>query len=278
MAFKTVFTLTHPDLGDGDLNMATALCEETEAHLSVLVVAIAAPPPVSEFAAPVTNAWLEERQADLEKLRRRVAAISARLSSGPVSSDLSSEYPEMARADDVIGRRARYADITVLCRDVLSRDALKSKAIEGALFHSGKPLLLVPGGSLPTLKPKRVAVAWDAGLEASKAVSQSLSLLIAADEVRLVLVDPVAGEDRHGAEPGADAAAYLARHGVKVTIDRIPSQGRTVSSAICQYSIDASADLLVMGAYGHSRLRERVFGGVTKSMLDKPPLPILLAR
>jgi nucleotide-binding universal stress UspA family protein len=81
-----------------------------------------------------------------------------------------------------------------------------------------------------------------------------------------------------GAEPGADAAAYLVRHGAKVTIDRLPSSNHSVAEMLRQHAVDSSSELLVMGAYGHSRLRERIFGGVTKSMLEDPRLPILMAR
>ena len=278
MAFKTLLAVTGPDLGDGDLKLAIALCEEIEAHLAVLVVALAAPPPIGEYAAVVSDAWLQERQADMDMLQKRTAVVAALLASSPVSSDVSSEYPEEAGADDVIGRRARYADVTLLGPELLSRGILKSKAIEGALFSSRKPLLLVPEGSAPTLKPKRIMVAWDSRIEASNAVARSLDLLSAADNVHLVLVDPLEGETGQGAEPGADLATYLARFGVKVTVDRVPSQGRTVAATLRQHAIDISADLLVMGAYGHSRLRERIFGGVTRSMIDEPPLPILMAR
>ena len=161
---------------------------------------------------------------------------------------------------------------------MLAREMLKDKVVEGALFSSGKPLLLVPEGSRPTLKPKRVMIAWDSRLEASRAVRESLELLDGAEEVRIVLIDPTEGESGHGAEPGADVATYLARHGAKVTVDRLPSQGKTVASALRQHAVDTAAELLVIGAYGHSRLRERIFGGVTKSMLESATLPILMAR
>ncbi|TIQ06062.1 MAG: universal stress protein, partial [Mesorhizobium sp.] len=181
-------------------------------------------------------------------------------------------------ADDTIGRRARYADITVIGPELLANETLKSKAIEGALFSSGKPLLLIPEGSRPTLKPKRVLIAWDARLESSRAVRESLNMLPGAEEVRLVIVDPVEDQYRHGAEPGADAAAYLARHGVNVTVDRLPSSNHSVADVLRRHAVDIAADLMVMGAYGHSRLRERIFGGVTISMLEDPSMPILMAR
>lgn len=278
MPFKTILAVVGPSFGDGDLKLATTLCEEANAHLAVLVLGLAAAPPIGEYAAVVSDAWLEERQADLETLRRRTAEIAALIESSPVSSDVLSEYVEEAWADDFVGRRARYTDLTVLGPELLSQDTLKRKVIEGALFSSGKPILLVPQGRVATVKPKRILVAWDSRVEASNAVAQSLHLLRAAEEVHLALVDPLEGEDRQGAEPGADAATYLARHGVKVTVDRLPSQGRTVAAALRGHATDISADLLVMGAYGHSRLRQRIFGGVTRSMIEEPSLPVLMTR
>lgn len=278
MAFRTILTITGPELGNGDLSLAAGLCKEVGAHLSVLVMAIAAPPPVGEYAAMVSDVWLEQRREDLEELTRRTDSVSSFLAADPLPSDVSSDYQEMAWADDVIGRRGRYADLTVVGPELLSGETLKDKILEGALFSSGKPVLLVPRGSRPTLRPKRVMVAWDTGFEASRAVAASIELLAAADQVRVVLVDPETSEREHGAEPGADIAAYLARHGAKVMVDRLPSQGQSTSTVLRRHATDSAAELLVMGGYGHSRLRERVFGGVTHSMIETPALPTLMAR
>jgi nucleotide-binding universal stress UspA family protein len=278
MAFKTILAVTGPSQGDGDLKLAAGLCEQFGAHLSVLVLVLAAPPSGGGYAAAVSPAWLEEHRADLKRLKERTSVVSAFLSQIVTSGDLIDDYPDTAWADETIGRRARYADITVIGPELLAGETLKSKVIEGALFSSGKPLLLIPEGSRPTLKPKRVLVAWDARLESSRAVRESLDMLIGADEVHLVMVDPVEDEYHHGAEPGADAATYLARHGVKVTVDRLPSSNHSVADVLRRHAVDIAADLMVMGAYGHSRLRQRIFGGVTKSMLEDPSMPILMAR
>lgn len=278
MSFKTILTVSGTESGDGDLKLAAGLCEQLAGHLSVLVLWIASPPPIGEYGAVISDAWMQERQADIDRLKNRVAAVTAHLAALPISADVSSDYAETASADEIVGQRARYADLTVVGPELLDNEYLRTKVIEGALFSSGKPLLLVPGGSRPTLRPKRVAVAWDSRIESSRAIREALELLQAADEVRLALVDPVESGYGHGEEPGADAAAYLARHGVRVTVDRLPSMGQTVASVLRRHAVDASADMLVMGAYGHSRLRERIFGGVTRSMLEEPPLPILMAR
>lgn len=277
MPYRTILTVTGSGFGDGDLKLAAGLCAQVEAHLSVLVVALAAPPPIGS-GGTVSMGWLEEREEDMRRVETRTAEISVLLAGHAVSSDVSSSYVEFGRGDEAIGRRARYADLTVLGPDVMAGETLKEKAIEGALFSSGKPLLIVPAGTAPTLKPKRVLVAWDSRIEASRAVRESLEMLKGADNVHLVLVDPEQGEDHHGEEPGADAAAYLARHGVKVTIDRLPLMNRSVADVLRQHARDTAAELMVMGAYGHSRLRERLFGGVTKSMLKQSLVPILMAR
>lgn len=278
MPFKTLLTVTGPDHGDGDLRLAAGLCEEIDAHLSVLVVVMAAPPSGGEYAAVVSPAWLAEREAEMEDLERRSSAVSKMLSESRVSADLSSDYPEQSWADEVIGRRARYADLTVVGPEMLATHLLKQKVIAGGLFSSGRPILLVPEAVPVTLKPKRVLVAWDASLEASRAVRESLDILSAADEVRVVMVDPIEDERHHGAEPGGDVATYLSRHEVKVTVDRLPSSNHSIAGVLRQHAIDTGAQLMIMGAYGHSRLRERIFGGVTKSLIEEPGLPILMAR
>jgi nucleotide-binding universal stress UspA family protein len=279
MAIKTVLTVVGLQSGDRDLKLAVRICEEAGAHLSVLVMGIALPVPVADpYSATISDVWLEQRRVDLKQLEVRTAQVSAFLAASAVSADVASEYPEQGSADNVVGRRAQYVDLTLIGPGALAAGGVGEKAIEGALFASGKPLLLAPEGTSPSLKPKRVLVAWNSGVEAARAVRESLDMLAAAEAVRVVLVDPVEGEERQGAEPGADIAAFLARHGVNVSVDRLPSGGRSVADVLRRHAVDTASDMIVMGAYGHSRLRERIFGGVTQSMIEKPSLPVLLAR
>ena len=279
MAIRTVLTVVGLEKGDKDLRLAAQMCEEIQAHLSVLVLGIAAPLPVTDpYTATIADVWLEQRRDDLRQIDVRTAQVSAFLAASAVSADVVSEYAESGWADDAAGRRARYADITLLGPETLASGDVRDKAIEGTLFASGKPLLVVPPGPVPSLRPKRVLVAWNSSIEASRAVRESLDMLVGAESVRIVLVDPVEGETRHGAEPGADIGAFLARHGVKVTVERLPGGGHPVAEVLRRHAVDVAADMLVMGGYGHSRLHERIFGGVTRSMLEKPSLPVLFAH
>jgi len=276
MSFKTILCVTGSQFDDTDPKIATSLCEEIDAHLTVLVVELAAPPPVGEYAAVISDDWLKERGADQRRLERRMKALSSALASAAVSVDVTGEYPEEVWADETIGRRARYADLVVVGPQMLADGTLKRKTIEGTLFSSGTPALLLPEGSRPSLKPKRILIAWDSSVEACNAVRGSLHMLQAATEVHVVMIDPE--ESIHGEEPGADLATYLARHGAKVIVRRLPSQGLSVAAVLKRSAVDTGADLIAMGAYGHSRLRQRIFGGVTMSMIDEPPIPILIAR
>ena len=278
MSFKTVLVVTTPESSDADVVNAAEFCRRIQAHLSILVIAFAAPPPIGEYAAMASESWLEERQEDGRRLIGRQTAMQQLLAKHNLSGDVSIEYPEAAYADETIGRRARYADVTLIGPETLSNARLKNKIVEGALFASGRPVLIVPKGTEASPAPRKIVVGWDARVEASRAVREALDLLKGANETRLVLVDPVEGETTHGAEPGADAAAYLARHGINVIVDRLPLEGHGVAQVLARHARDVGAELIVMGGYGHSRLRERIFGGVTREMIDAPQIPVLLAR
>ena len=137
----------------------------------------------------------------------------------------------------------------VLGQELFAQTVLRGKVLDGALFSSGKPVLVIPEGATASLRPKRVMIAWDSRLEASNAVSRAMDLLKTAHDVHVVLVDPVKGESEQGAEPGADIATYLARHGVKVTVDQLSSQGGSIVDTLRQQAVDMAADMMVMGAY-----------------------------
>jgi nucleotide-binding universal stress UspA family protein len=125
---------------------------------------------------------------------------------------------------------------------------------------------------------QRVLIAWDAGREAARAVSDALPLLKRADTVEVAVFDPERGRREHGEQPGADVALYLTRHGVKVSVARQSGANFVVGAQILSRAADTGADLVVMGAYGHSRVRELVLGGVTRIMLESMTVPVLMSH
>jgi nucleotide-binding universal stress UspA family protein len=278
MAIRTVLSILGVDQSDHDLEAAVTLCESSQAHLSLLVVALAAPPPIGDYAVYVSDPWYEEREKDIARLKKRAESAKEAVAKSGISADVNSAYVEMAYLNSKVGEHAIYADLTVIGSELASNKFMQEAVLDGALFHSKTPALMLSKAANPTLTPKRVLVAWDSSVEASRALSESLGILKSADEVHVTMVDPDASENGSGPEPGADIAVYLARHGLKVVVDRMPGSGRAIADVLKQHAVDMAADFVVMGAYGHSRLRERIFGGVTKSMLQGHALPLFLAR
>ncbi|RVP99624.1 universal stress protein [Sinorhizobium meliloti] len=277
MTYKTILLVIGANEHENDLTAAADLCAAADAHLSVLLVKLAAPPPIGDYAA-MSVAWLDERAEDMRQLDEAVERARATLKGLGISFEANGIYCETAWADNDVGNRARYADITLIGASMKPDSPLRARAIDGALFYSARPVLLATNRQSVTLRPKKILLAWNSTMESARAAREALELMESAEEVNVVVVDPSAASAKNGEEPGADVATYLARHGIEVTVDRLPSAGRRVEEVLNQHAIDTSADLIVMGAYGHTRLRERIFGGVTKAMIEAPMVPVLMVR
>jgi nucleotide-binding universal stress UspA family protein len=173
--------------------------------------------------------------------------------------------------------QARYADLVVVGQ--ADRDSNEGNLLpdlpDYTLLNCGRPVLLVPReGRFPTIG-KRVMVAWNGSVEAAKAVTAALPLLRGAEQVTLAVLGDSA--DALGESPGADIALYLARHGVNVEVLR-RTEPADPGKAILSLAADFNVDLLVMGAYGHSRFREMMLGGATRTILATATLPVLMAH
>lgn len=277
MTYKTVLLVADADNFESDLRTAVDLCVAGNAHLTVLLTMLAAPVPLGDYAA-MSVAWIEVRDNDTGRLGKAVMSARATLEKLGVSFEIHGSYPEEAWVEDDVGERARYADVTLVGTSLKTSRRLRSHVIEGALFNSARPVLLAGNRQTVTLSPKKILLAWNSTIEASRALREALEMMKDADSVNVVLVDPKASQAANGEEPGSDVATYLARHGIEVIVDRLPSSGREVNEVLVQHAIDTAADLIVMGAYGHSRVRERVFGGVTKAMMEAPVVPLLMVH
>ncbi|WP_087006230.1 universal stress protein [Rhizobium sullae] len=274
MRYKTILAVLGVNHFQEDLKNAIALSQAIEAHLSTVIIAMAAPPPFGSYAEAISTVWLEERQGDIDKLAEQAGTVKEMLKASGLSFDVQDIYTEFAWADEDIAERALYADLTLVGRQTGRDEDLCKRVLDGALFQSPAPLLFNPTDQAANLTPRSALIAWDSRPEAARAVQQALPALQSASEVHVTLIDPVARSSASGEEPGADIATYLARHGIPVAVDVLSSGGRPVDEVLKQHAVDVGAELLVMGAYSHSRLRERIFGGVTRSMLETARLPI----
>jgi nucleotide-binding universal stress UspA family protein len=278
MSFKTILCVVGTDCTNADVETAVNLAIEAEAHIKLLVTSLQATAPIDDYAGTASSLWIEERQQSLDLLAAKVESLTTTLSRSGVSFEIQSLWLDSVWAEDDLGERARYADLLLVVPSLQTDKQLHSHVLHAGLFEAMCPMLLWATGNKPSLKPDTVVLAWDSSLEASRAMRQAMPLLEGASMVHVAMVDPDATRGRSGEEPGADVALYLARHDVSVTVDRLAGGGRPVADVLAQHAIDVSADLIVMGGYGHSRLRERLFGGVTRTMTSAQLLPVFIAR
>ena len=223
-------------------------------------------------------------ESDFSGVRDAVQARLAEFSTAVQRQGVASFETRMLEDDARFGLllESRYADLVIVSREsepvsVPGIATVTRGLPEYVALHGARPVLVIPPGWHDHPLPGTAVVGWDGSMQAIRAISAALPLLRSADAVRLALINPDAMAELHGEEPGADMALHLARHGVKV--DVVVEHTRTgVGEALLQVAHAAGAGLLVTGAFGHSRYREFVLGGVTRSLLARSDIPLLLAH
>ncbi|MBV8753633.1 MAG: universal stress protein [Hyphomicrobiales bacterium] len=182
----------------------------------------------------------------------------------------------LAEASDQFGRIARRFDLAVVGQAEPEKASPEELIAESALFAGGRPVLIVPYIQREGLALGKVLVCWDGSRAAARAAGDALPFLSRAHEIEVLIV---AGERGKSDEiPGADIGQHLARHGLKVEVKRIVAGDTDVANTILSYVADSAADLIVMGGYGHSRLREFILGGVTRGILEAMTAPTLMSH
>jgi len=189
-----------------------------------------------------------------------------------------SEWRSLPHLSSEVGVHAYYADLVVVARpESAGQTASPPGLAESLVMSSGRPIIVFPPGRTVS-RVRRVLVAWNATRESIRAAADALPLLVKAEAVEVLVVDHQRRPESHGQEPGADIARHLARHGAHVEVLRLSSDGKDVGRLLLSQAAAFGADLLVMGAYGHTQLREWIFGGVTRTVLYEAGLPVLMSR
>jgi len=281
MSYKDLLVVLDADPTARDRNdVAAALAERFAAHLVGLY-------PLPTPQAPrhlgyYDPALLDPFFAELRE-RARAAAVTVRemFEHAARLRRVSAEWreiPEGPEADPAL--HARYADLTILGQ--LDPDRAEAELIrprpEQVALACGRPVLIVPYAGHFDNVGRRALVAWNATREAARAVHDAMPLLVGAELVTVLTIDPQEGPRGHGELPGADIALHLARHGIKTQIERTVSAGLPIGEVLLSRVADLGVDLLVMGAYGHSRVREMLLGGATRSVLRSMTVPVLMSH
>jgi nucleotide-binding universal stress UspA family protein len=264
----------------GRIELAVSLAEQFAAHLVGLYPIPSPELPrsagYSDLAVlePIYREW-RERALQQAETEREVFEHAAELHGVSGEWRAASEGWE----DDPVVH-ARHADLTILGQFNPDSDdiPLIRPLPERVALASGRPVLVVPYAGHFKSFGRRALIAWNASREATRAVADAIPLLAKADVVNVLVVDPRPGSDGHGEVPGADIALHLARHGVTAQIERTVSAGVPIGDLLLSRAADLGADLLVMGAYGHSRVRELLLGGATRSILGSMTIPVLMSH
>jgi nucleotide-binding universal stress UspA family protein len=264
------------------LAASTALARTFDAHLTGLYVApILQVPTFVQAQMPPEVIEIQQQHAVEAEAAAKAAFNKAVADAG--WEDRAEWRTAHGNLADAVDLHARYADLTVLGQADPDIDAADALALPGDVALScGRPILCIPYiGAKPEVG-KRVLIAWNASRESTRAVNDAMPFLSQAETVEVLVVNPQdwtwLHPERHGEEPGADIALHLARHGVKVAAAHTVTRDIGVGDAVLSHAADQSFDLLVMGAYGRSRLREVVLGGATEHLMHHMTIPVLLSH
>lgn len=257
------------------LDYAAEFARRHDAHLTALYVVDVPVPAVADFDGALMAQLMEQQRtlalAEAGRVAARVAEVFRREQLRGGWLQVEGYTPEQVTA------HARHADLTILSQPQTDgRRAEEWRLFEMVLFGAGRPVLLVPrAGRFPGTSD-RILLGWDASREATRALHDALPLLSRASAVT-VYTAAARGRGQHEL-PSADIAAHLARHGLQVEVEQGADEGLPPGDMLLARAREIGADLLVVGGYGHSRLRETVFGGVTRHLLQRMTLPVLMSH
>jgi nucleotide-binding universal stress UspA family protein len=267
------------------LAYAEAIASVADGHVAGLMFGFMSPYPATIYMEAAPDIWLAAQRRAAEEADAVEKRLKARLAFSTMGTELRRKDIMGGEAGGILAVHCRYADAMVLgwSRKGGQKDGKRDGSeferdlFRGVLFESGRPVILVPETSKAKEPPRRILVAWSPERETTRAVHDALPLLQGADLVTILVVAEgrrINGEE----EAGADIARHLARHYVKTEVKHVPSGGRTAQLVIADEARYLGADLIVMGGYGHSRLSEWIFGGVTRDMMDDLKTPVLMAH
>lgn len=251
---------------------AISLAEKFDAHLAGVAFSYEPIYPMAGEVVPAT--YLDEERIENEKTAQRAKAAFLK-SAAALRVECYSPSATVLGAATLFARIARHFDLNIV-EQAGEKSLEYDHIIEAALFESGRPMVVIPYIHSEPVSLKRVLICWDGSKPSARAIADALPLLQKAGGIEVITL----AEKGKVTEdfPGIEISQHLARHGLKINLKRIDVEQVDVSNAILSYAADVSADLLVMGAYGHSRMREFVLGGVTADILSSMTVPVLMSH
>jgi nucleotide-binding universal stress UspA family protein len=271
-----VVNLSIGNAGGPVSDYAVSVADALQAHLAGIAF-------IYDPIVPMTGAGympaevIETQQADNEAAAKAaVDRFSELARRAAISAEPLTMSASLAGAGEQFGRIARRFDLAIVGQSEPETSTVDDIVAETTLFESGRPMIIVPYIQKAQLKLDNVMVCWDGSRQAARAIGDAMPLLVKAGRVEIVIVADEKGKQDE--IEGADIGEHLARHDLKVEVNRIPSGDVDVADVLLSHVADSGADFMVMGGYGHSRLREFVLGGVTRSIFRSMTVPVLLSH
>ncbi len=281
MSYKNI--LVHLDDSEAcvaRVSAAVALAKRQDALVTGIALALEST--ISTYIGIDIPSSLTEQQQALVQQAAKSAVAKFETAAAKAGVDFISRtiHCPAGKAPARLAFFSKHADLTFVGQpDPQERGrAFHESLMDGVLQDSGRPVYVVPYIGRPEMKIRKAVIAWDGGKKAVRAVNDAIPLLQGRSEVTVLVVNPKERGAEFGGKQGENIVAHLKRHGVNATVDYQVAPELSTDTVILNYLSDNGADLLVMGAYGHSRLRERAFGGVTDSILNQMTVPVLMAE
>ncbi|WP_435141023.1 universal stress protein [Pseudopelagicola sp. nBUS_19] len=279
MAYKSLLSvLTNEKLAEGPLAQGIALAGAQDAHYDILCLGVDRSQAGYYYAganAMILQETLNLAHDEADTIESHAQSI---LKGSGVRWTTDSGVAQIADLGRHVASHARFSDLVILPKPYgVDRGAELAPTLEAALFEGQAPVLLIPDSCKPITKPRHITIGWNESSEALVAARAALPFLRAADLVRVVVIDP----PTHGpqrSDPGGLLSQFLSRHGVRVEVDVLARTLPRISDILMRHARDKGADMVVMGAYGHSRFREAILGGATRNMLEQANIPVFLAH
>jgi nucleotide-binding universal stress UspA family protein len=255
---------------------AVSIAEACGAHVAGIAFAYDPVLPASVMGGISADVFDVQRRENEKMAHAVIEQFESAAKRAGVSAESQMLTATIAGAADMFAALARRFDLAVVSQvtpDTIAPDEL---LMEAALFESGRPLVIVPYIQKDPIKLDRVICCWDGSRTAARAIGDAMPLLRKSKAVDLVIVGK--GKMNEKELTGADMGAHLARHGLKVDVKRIPAADVDVANVVLSYAADSGAEFIVMGGYGHSRLREYILGGATRGILGSMTVPVLMSH
>jgi nucleotide-binding universal stress UspA family protein len=281
MAYKSLLTVaTSPEGLLTTVSAAAQIAVRLDAHLEGLALGVDRTQIGYSYvgAGAVVIAAAMDRAEDEARAAEKALNAAIGAQEPALRTSVETVVTQLGALTDIVAARARYSDLVILPLPYGKARGVEDEAItEAALFEGMAPVLVIPPSGMKSSDPKRIVIAWNQSREALVAARRAMPFLRRAETVQITVIDPpVYGSER--SDPGGLLCQLLVRHGVKAEVSVLAKSLPRVSEVLAQHARDFGAELLVMGAYGHSRFREAILGGATRDMLERAELPVFLAH